>query len=831
MGSCSMYVIWDGVWDIVGGNQTFTGTKTNHVKLNVNVTYLELLEKAYHVTGLNCDEFDIEMTWWAKYDSKSLVVPVKNNDDVETLVSFNTKNRCSVPLCLVFKKKEMPKEPRESHNSNIPAVEKWSAEQAGIGSAKQAGIGSAEQAGIGSAGQTDDFPPQSTDAIHVAAEDETPIGDEDWQYDVQLENDPFFMDDEPMFESQTDTSRIINELVEASPLEDTIYVPITEADEGANLNESGTSLQSIRKRKETSSNDACSSVNDLFVNQVFTGRAALVQQLKKIAILKNREIRTKKSDRRRFIVVCRDEKCPWTVRASPISDGSLWVVKKYDAVHTCSVDLMKHSHQNASDRFVAEIIKERYSNPTHVFPPAAIISEVKNSMFIDISYHTAWRAREKAIGIVMGTPAQSFAKLPAFFHRLKEVNPGTITHIERHEDGHFKYCFMSLGASIRGFLGNIRPVIAIDGTFLRGKYGGTLLLATAMDGNKQLYPIGFGIVDSENNESWNWFLVKLHEIIGHVLDLVIISDRHKSIMKGVADVFPDAVHGICIFHLKMNVAAKFKRVDVAALLYKAGKTYDEAEHKACMNGILKVDPRVYNYLTVEARVEQWARVYFPGHRYSIMTTNIAESMNAVLKDVREYPPVALLDTIVTKLSTWYAQRRETAMKMQGPLTTWAEKKIIKSDELSRSYNVRQLDGCSFHVMDGRKNPVVDLNGRTCSCRRFQLDKIPCSHAIAAAAKKNVSKFELAHPYYFSEYLLLAYAETIMPVGHEDHWQTPDEVSNPTLLFPTKARGIGRPGGKSRILSQGEEPPLVKTCGRCKKTGHNRRTCKNPANKT
>ncbi|KAL3640507.1 hypothetical protein CASFOL_001715 [Castilleja foliolosa] len=67
----------------------------------------------------------------------------------------------------------------------------------------------------------------------------------------------------------------------------------------------------------------------------------------------------------------------------------------------------------------------------------------------------------------------------------------------------------------------------------------------------------------------------------------------------------------------------------------------------------------------------------------------------------------------------------------------------------------------------------------------------------------------------------------MPVGHEDEWNTPFEVSNPTLLFPKNVRGIGRPDNTSRILSQGEEPPLVKTCGKCKKKGHNRRTCKDP----
>ncbi|KAL3629863.1 hypothetical protein CASFOL_026175 [Castilleja foliolosa] len=176
--TCLMYVIWDGVWVNVSGNKTFTGTETNHVKLNLNVSYSELLEKAYELTSLNHDEFDIEMTWWEKYDSKSLVVPVRNDDDVETLVSFNTESRCSIPLCLVFKKKEMemPKEPKESHNSNIPG-----AGQAGLGSTEQRGIGSATKNGVGTTVQsgkesTEQSVEESTDQSVEESAEEAGIG-------------------------------------------------------------------------------------------------------------------------------------------------------------------------------------------------------------------------------------------------------------------------------------------------------------------------------------------------------------------------------------------------------------------------------------------------------------------------------------------------------------------------------------------------------------------------------------------------------------------------------------------------------------------------------
>ena len=55
---------------------------------------------------------------------------------------------------------------------------------------------------------------------------------------------------------------------------------------------------------------------------------------------------------------------------------------------------------------------------------------------------------------------------------------------------------MSIGASFVGFNTSIRPVVAIDGTFLKAKYIGTLFIAACKDDNNQIYPLAFGIGDS-----------------------------------------------------------------------------------------------------------------------------------------------------------------------------------------------------------------------------------------------------------------------------------------------------------------------------------------------
>ena len=96
---------------------------------------------------------------------------------------------------------------------------------------------------------------------------------------------------------------------------------------------------------------------------------------------------------------------------------------------------------------------------------------------------------------------------------LREANPGTHSSYKTDVDGRFRYLFIAFGQSIRGFNTVMRRVIVVDGTFLKSKFKGVLLVATALYGNSNLYPISFVIVDSENDKSWEWFMRKLKVLL------------------------------------------------------------------------------------------------------------------------------------------------------------------------------------------------------------------------------------------------------------------------------------------------------------------------------
>ena len=61
---------------------------------------------------------------------------------------------------------------------------------------------------------------------------------------------------------------------------------------------------------------------------------------------------------------------------------------------------------------------------------------------------------------------------------------------------------------------NVKPIIQVNDIFLYGKYKGTLLVATSQDGNRNVVPLAFALIEGEIEESWSWFLFNLrHRIV------------------------------------------------------------------------------------------------------------------------------------------------------------------------------------------------------------------------------------------------------------------------------------------------------------------------------
>ena len=67
---------------------------------------------------------------------------------------------------------------------------------------------------------------------------------------------------------------------------------------------------------------------------------------------------------------------------------------------------------------------------------------------------------------------------------------------------------------------------------------------------------------------------KLLGVIRHVDYLMVVSNHHdNNIGKVILKVFPNASHGVCIYHLRQNLKTKFKNVVIHTLFHDIAYTH------------------------------------------------------------------------------------------------------------------------------------------------------------------------------------------------------------------------------------------------------------------
>ncbi|KAK9012159.1 hypothetical protein V6N11_040228 [Hibiscus sabdariffa] len=93
----------------------------------------------------------------------------------------------------------------------------------------------------------------------------------------------------------------------------------------------------------------------------------------------------------------------------------------------------------------------------------------------------------------------------------------------------FRRLYVRFSALKEGFKRFCRPVISLDGCYLKGEIKGEILLALGRDGNNQIFPIAWALVEVENRETWAWFLENIQRDLnlGDGSKFTLISDMQK----------------------------------------------------------------------------------------------------------------------------------------------------------------------------------------------------------------------------------------------------------------------------------------------------------------
>ncbi|XP_048619840.1 uncharacterized protein LOC106369821 [Brassica napus] len=502
---------------------------------------------------------------------------------------------------------------------------------------------------------------------------------------------------------------------------------------------------------------------DIAVGQRYDSKDDLERRLKLLTVRYKFDFDVETSTLTSYVVKCWVDGCLWRVRASTLEESKAFFVRIYDSKHTCSCTERSNRSRQATPNILGMLYKNFLGDVGPDVPPTSVGIAITKQFGIKMDYWKSHRMLKFAREIDEGTPECGFESLPSYLYMIRRANPSTVTRLQIDELGRFMYVFLTFGASVNGFP-FMRKVVVVDGTFLNGKYKGTLLTALAQDEC-----------------------------------LAIISDKHNSIGKAIRNVYPLAARGICTYHLYKNILGRYKGKEAFRLVKKAERCFRMSDFTAIFEEIEAIHPALHGYLQ-RADVRLWTRVHFPVEKYNLMTTNIAESMNRALSHARGLNIVRILESIRVMMTRWFADRREDARSQPTTLTRGVEKLLYGHVTAARELTVQRIDDHHTEVKYGSSSEslnVVNLVERKCIYRRFKREKLPCVHAIAAAEYNNVCRISLCSPYYNSEYLVSAYAESIMPA--DEAQPIPEIMADQPCLPPYIHQQPGRPE-KNRMKS-------------------------------
>lgn len=461
--------------------------------------------------------------------------------------------------------------------------------------------------------------------------------------------------------------------------------------------------------------------------------------------------------------------------------------------------------------------------------------ELQDKYKITIPYMTVWYGRQRAAQKLFGMWDDSFDWLYRFKAEVELRSPGSVVEIDTIIVGdniHFSRFFCAFNPCIDGFLEGCRPYISIDSTALNGQWNGHLASANALDGHNWMFPLAFGLFDSETKENWTWFMEKLGQALGPIPALAICTDACKGLETAVKTVFPWAEQRECFRHLMENMKKKYHG-PVYGNMWSAARAYKVDRFQFYLNKVLEASPDVADWLSKYHNL-LWSRCKFSCEiKCDYITNNLAESWNNWIKDYKDLPVDALADAIREKTLLLFEKRRRIAQRLPGVILPVVVHQLNAASKGLGHLKVVKGGDESAEVTELYKDVevirhVVYLDRKECTCLEWQMTGKPCAHALAMITTQRKPQMEkYVDMAYSVQKLQRAYQGVIPHITDKNQWPQVDKGFK--LLPPLcKKRGVGRQR-KNRIPSclekgKGKLKRQVK-CKKCGELGHRQASAK------
>ncbi|XP_021746632.1 uncharacterized protein LOC110712475 [Chenopodium quinoa] len=420
-------------------------------------------------------------------------------------------------------------------------------------------------------------------------------------------------------------------------------------------------------------------------------------------------------------------------------------------------------------------IANTYANKFRVNPYMKlhdIVQTIWLERGIRVTNFIAYRARKKGQALIVGEYEEQYGLLPRYAAEILKSNRANTVKMQLNANI-FQRLYLCFDALKKGFLAGCRPFISLDGCFLKGPFGGQLLVAVGRDGNNQMFPIAWAVVEVESTDSWTWFLSLLGDDLGTVqgAGYTFMSDQQKGLLAAVDVVFPEAE--------TRSSTENYFNANMDAMRQISEDAADDLMSR--------------NYM-------KWCRAfYITVSCCESVDNNMSEVFNAYILNSRHKPIITMLEDIRESLMERLHTKRDEIGKKDVVLCPRIQQQLEKNKVWARGWNVFWDGGFTYGVRRGATQTkfVVNLQDRTCSCRTWQVSGIPCKHAIVAIWNKVDEPENYVNDYFKKTTYMKAYDFLLEPLNGPQEWPRSDDV-----VLPPKVKKVQhRPQGQSNTAQQ------------------------------
>ena len=239
------------------------------------------------------------------------------------------------------------------------------------------------------------------------------------------------------------------------------------------------------------------------VGMVFESAQQFRDAIAIYSVIKGCEVDFKKNENIRIKAVCSKKGYPWFIFASVENKMGDFKIKTYNPQHKCQ---RVYKNKRVTTKFLAIYYKDRICQA-----PGMKIADFKKliseELKCNVSFVMCKRAKKDVMNELLGNYVEEYASLWRYIEELKETNPGTtvVLCIEPNTNKFWRL-YICFDALKKGWKEGCRPIIGVDGCFLKIYCKGELLTAICRDGNNQILSIAWVVINVENKVNWIWFL-------------------------------------------------------------------------------------------------------------------------------------------------------------------------------------------------------------------------------------------------------------------------------------------------------------------------------------